>query len=88
MDDACTLQLTEGYSGSDIKLVCKEATMHTVRQVFDKLESIEESRGIVENINIEPVRTCHVEEAITRTKPSARLLVSKYLEWQKEYESV
>ena len=30
---------TEGYSGSDIRLVCKEAAMKPVRQIFDILEN-------------------------------------------------
>ena len=34
------LQLTEGYSGSDIQLVCKEAAMIPLRKVFDSLESM------------------------------------------------
>lgn len=62
--------------------------MHTVRQVFDKLETLEDSVGSVDSISFEPVRTHHVEAAIARTKPSARQLANKYLEWQKEYESV
>ena len=32
-------QKTEGYSGSDIKLVCKEAAMRPVRKIFDALEN-------------------------------------------------
>lgn len=31
-------QETEGYSGSDIKLVCREAAMRPVRKIFDALE--------------------------------------------------
>uniref|UniRef100_A0A8C5LY02 Katanin p60 ATPase-containing subunit A-like 2 n=1 Tax=Leptobrachium leishanense TaxID=445787 RepID=A0A8C5LY02_9ANUR len=30
---------TDGYSGSDIKLVCKEAAMRPVRKIFDALEN-------------------------------------------------
>lgn len=42
--------LTEGYSGSDIRLVCKEAAMRPVRQIFDVLESLEaESQGTGSN---------------------------------------
>lgn len=32
-------QRTEGYSGSDIRLLCKEAAMRKVRKIFDLLES-------------------------------------------------
>lgn len=32
----------EGYSGSDIRLVCKEAAMRPVRKIFDALESHQE----------------------------------------------
>lgn len=32
-------QETNGYSGSDIKLVCKEAAMRPVRKIFDALEN-------------------------------------------------
>lgn len=32
-------QETEGYSGSDIRLVCKEAAMRPVRKIFDALEN-------------------------------------------------
>lgn len=34
-----TQQATEGYSGSDIKLVCKESAMSVVRKIFDTLEN-------------------------------------------------
>lgn len=81
-------QLTQGYSGSDIKLVCKEAAMQPVRQVFNKLESMTEDRATLESIVINPIRTSDVETAISRTKPSAKLLTERYLKWQAEYESV
>lgn len=32
----------DGYSGSDVRLVCREAAMRPVRKIFDVLESHQE----------------------------------------------
>ncbi|XP_041728620.2 katanin p60 ATPase-containing subunit A-like 2 isoform X3 [Coregonus clupeaformis] len=37
-------QATEGYSGSDIRLVCKETAMRPVRKIFDALESHQQGK--------------------------------------------
>jgi len=84
---------TEGYSGSDIRLLCKEAAMRKVRKIFDLLESHqtegEDGRSTpLPRLEIEPVNTEDVEAALKHTKPSARQLKDKYKDWQKEYESV
>ena len=42
--DAFSWQKTEGYSGSDIKLVSKEAAMRPVRKIFAALENHTEGR--------------------------------------------
>ena len=80
-------KLTEGYSGSDIKLVCKEAAMKSVRQVFDRLESFstkspsDSEASFTKNIEIQPrVRTKEVKDAIASTKPSATVLANRYLD--------
>ena len=81
------LQTTDGYSGSDIKLVCKEAAMRPVRKVFDKLETPDDKDTTLRSIELDPVQTEDLEAAISSTKPSARRLAGRYLAWQKEYES-
>ncbi|MGH0163294.1 UNVERIFIED_CONTAM: hypothetical protein FKN15_044685 [Acipenser sinensis] len=79
-------QQTDGYSGSDIKLVCKEAAMRPVRKIFDALEN--HKGGKAELPKLETVTTTDFLDVIAHTKPSARNLTEKYTAWQKEYESV
>lgn len=77
---------TEGYSGSDIKLVCKEAAMRPVRKVFNILENHTEGEDL--HIKLDTLTTADVLESLERTKPSARGLTEKYAAWQTEFESV
>ncbi|KAG8456812.1 hypothetical protein GDO86_002557 [Hymenochirus boettgeri] len=79
---------TEGYSGSDIKLVCKEAAMRPVRKIFDALENHHSDHRNLPAISLDTVTTGDFLEVIAHTKPSAMNLVQKYAAWQKEYESV
>ena len=69
--------------------------MKGVRLVFDQLESLDlsskqghQDTTSSQRIKIQPVRTDAVKEAISNTKPSARTLAIRYLDWQKEYASV
>ncbi|XP_072038188.1 katanin p60 ATPase-containing subunit A-like 2 isoform X2 [Amphiura filiformis] len=86
--------MTDGYSGSDIKLVAKEAAMRPVRKVFDILESYSEGERFskiedtIPDLQVDAITTDDVTAALAHTKPSAKLLKDKYLKWQKEYESV
>lgn len=61
--------------------------MRSVRKVFHRLENLSEGSGL-EGLVIDPVTMNDVEETVANTKPSARLLASRYTHWQKEYESV
>lgn len=47
-------QETEGYSGSDIKLVCREAAMRPVRKIFNALEDHQSGKaGITAKVLLE-----------------------------------
>ncbi|KAG2466406.1 KATL2 protein, partial [Polypterus senegalus] len=80
-------QETEGYSGSDIRLVCKEAAMRPVRKIFDALES-DQGGKTLPGIKLDTVTTRDFLDVIAHTKPSAKSLTDKYTAWQEEYESV
>ena len=62
--------------------------MHSVRTVFHRLESLSESDSGLVGVSIDPVTMDDIEDTVANTKPSARLLASRYTQWQKEYESV
>ncbi|XP_069602622.1 katanin p60 ATPase-containing subunit A-like 2 isoform X3 [Ranitomeya imitator] len=79
---------TEGYSGSDIKLVCKEAAMRPVRKVFHALENHQPGSQDLPFIHLDTVTTSDFLEVLAHTKPSAKSLAEKYNAWQREFESV
>lgn len=61
--------------------------MRSVRKVFHVLENLSDESG-VEGVVMDPVTMNDIEETVANTKPSARLLASRYTQWQKEYESI
>ncbi|XP_053501957.1 katanin p60 ATPase-containing subunit A-like 2 isoform X1 [Ictalurus furcatus] len=79
---------TDGYSGSDIRLVCKEAAMRPVRKIFDTLENHSEGHSHMPLIKLETVTTEDFLQVIAHTKPSARKLTERFSAWEREYESV
>ncbi|XP_069631242.1 katanin p60 ATPase-containing subunit A-like 2 isoform X1 [Haliaeetus albicilla] len=81
-------QETDGYSGSDIKLVCKEAAMRPVRKIFDALENHQPGNSNLPVIRLDTITTADFLDVITHTKPSAKNLSQKYTAWQREFESV
>ncbi|NXV16008.1 KATL2 protein, partial [Cepphus grylle] len=81
-------QETEGYSGSDIKLVCKEAAMRPVRKIFDALENHQPGNSNFPVIRLDTITTADFLDVIAHTKPSAKNLSQKYTAWQREFESV
>jgi katanin p60 ATPase-containing subunit A1 len=78
---------TEGYSGADIDIVCREATMRTIRILINKLEN--DKRLSSEAIEKPKVSTEDVLEAIrvTRNATSRGLDPAKYKEWEERYGS-
>ncbi|XP_063334876.1 katanin p60 ATPase-containing subunit A-like 2 isoform X2 [Pelmatolapia mariae] len=78
----------EGYSGSDIRLACKEAAMRPVRKIFDALESHQDDDTDMPAIQLETVTTADFLNVIEHTKPSARNLMDRYTDWEREYQSV
>ncbi|KAG8511897.1 Katanin p60 ATPase-containing subunit A-like 2, partial [Galemys pyrenaicus] len=81
-------QETEGYSGSDIKLVCREAAMRPVRKIFNALENHQPESSNLPKIQLDTVTTADFLDVLAHTKPSAKNLSQRYSAWQREFESV
>lgn len=80
---------SEGYSGSDIRLICKESAMRPLRKVFDILESIDLTLSSPTTMKRQPVCMDDVTSAMRDTKPSCdKDVIQKYLKWSDEFGSV
>ncbi|KAJ1529803.1 hypothetical protein ONE63_006548 [Megalurothrips usitatus] len=75
-------QETAGYSGADLRLVCKEAAMQAVRSVFAHLES-----GVPDcsSLRLEPVTTDSVLAALARTRPCGAASADRFRAWQRQF---
>ncbi len=85
IDFQALAEQTEGYSGSDIRILCKESAMSPVRKLLVRLERGEEGVGFQD---LEPVVLADVEEAIKRTGTSVQKnSCDAHLKWQSEFGS-
>uniref|UniRef100_A0A7S1G4F5 AAA+ ATPase domain-containing protein n=1 Tax=Bicosoecida sp. CB-2014 TaxID=1486930 RepID=A0A7S1G4F5_9STRA len=83
-------EATEGYSGSDITLLAKEAAMQPLRRIMKELEALGEGASVPggdKAVQLAPVENADVEHSLSVTRPSAHLFADKYIEWQKEFGS-
>ncbi|KAJ4982201.1 hypothetical protein NE237_033038 [Protea cynaroides] len=81
------VERAEGYSGSDIRLVCKEAAMQPLRRLMVHLEEnqevlLEEGLPKVGSIGREDI-----EIALKTTRPSAHLHAHRYEKFNVDYGS-
>ncbi|KAH6939253.1 hypothetical protein HPB50_016577 [Hyalomma asiaticum] len=80
-------EASEGYSGSDIKIACKEAVMKSLRQALEAAECCDNEADGTDRIIPEPVSTQDILDAIKQTKPTGKALAAKFETWHQEYGS-
>jgi katanin p60 ATPase-containing subunit A1 len=93
---------TEGYSGSDIRIVCKEAAMRPLRRIMASLEKREqqethhsqeedkEQQQEGDNLELPPIGPITFDDvmvALNTTRPSAHLQVARYTQFDIDYGS-
>jgi katanin p60 ATPase-containing subunit A1 len=89
IDFAGLAQRTQGYSGSDIRLVCKEAAMQPLRKLMDRLKAeygddyLDQVRP--DEVSLELITQEDVAVALERTSASDAYDTAKYDEWQRKF---
>lgn len=89
IDFAAFAKRTENYSGSDIRLVCKEAAMEPLRRLMaslqDKYGDAYLDVATDADIVLDLVNEQDLNLALSRTKPSLMFNMKKYQEWQDSF---
>ncbi|XP_039061661.1 katanin p60 ATPase-containing subunit A-like 2 [Hibiscus syriacus] len=81
------VERSDGYSGSDIRLVCKEAAMQPLRRLMRDLENSLEAVPDHELPKVGPITPDDIETALKNTRPSAHLHVHRYEKFNADYGS-
>mmetsp|Transcript_90208 Transcript_90208/g.110401 ORF Transcript_90208/g.110401 Transcript_90208/m.110401 type:complete len:231 (+) Transcript_90208:375-1067(+) len=85
-DELC--QLTDGYNCQDISLICRDASMSSMREKLKSFDINEISNIKIDQIS-NPVTHDNFLDAIKRRKSSvANENIHKYLEWEKQFGSL
>ncbi|KAJ8533546.1 hypothetical protein K7X08_006870 [Anisodus acutangulus] len=81
------VEKTEGFSGSDIRLLCKEAAMQPLRRLIAQLEEKQEVVPEDELPKVGQVTERDIEMALKNTRPSAHLHAHRYDKFNSDYGS-
>ncbi|GAB4837166.1 Katanin p60 ATPase-containing subunit A-like 2 [Ancistrocladus abbreviatus] len=81
------VERTEGYSGSDIRLLCKEAAMQPLRRLMAVLEEKQEVAPEHDLPPVGPIINEDIETALKNTRPSAHLQAHRYEKFNEDYGS-
>ncbi|KAL3692800.1 hypothetical protein R1sor_006451 [Riccia sorocarpa] len=84
------VQLTEGYSGSNLRIVFKEAAMRPLRRLMAELERMERNGGVHTEEDLPKIGAITEEDvriALETTRRSAHLLAARYEQFDGDFGS-
>lgn len=76
---------TEGYSGSDIKSVCKELIMNKIRQ--KRGNKIQVSKVNVKAL-LKEISENEIRLILSRVRPSPSCAIKQYVSWTSKFGSI
>ena len=87
MDVEELVSLAEGYSGADVALVCREASMMPIRRLQEKYDPMELAQLKMKGeIVLEPVSMDDFKEALQNQSASVgSAVIAKFLKWESEF---
>ena len=77
--------MLDGYSGSDIKLVCKEVLMTKTRKAIDIIENDTTKKYF--SLDNFPILKEDFDEAVKKVRPAYAYKMEQYERWMKEFGS-
>ncbi|XP_012266225.2 katanin p60 ATPase-containing subunit A-like 2 [Athalia rosae] len=80
------VQMTEGYSCADIKLICKEAWMMQLRPIWQMLEENKIVRSEIGKMNHGTIsELSYLKAALDGIKPTAKHVAEMYQRWKERF---
>jgi len=67
-------QLTDGYSGSDLKELCREAALECLRKQMDEINNSDEMEEEAQEMTLPPMKMQDFNEALARMKRNRNVL--------------
>jgi katanin p60 ATPase-containing subunit A1 len=86
---AVLAQLTDGYSGSDVLISCRDASMMPMRRLLTMMSTSEIAEMRAEgNLTVPKVMMADFRTAIQNTRPSvAQETCARYVQWEKDFSN-
>ena len=79
---------TEGFSGADVALVCKEAAMRPLRRLMERIELNSDASNDNAGVKLDPITVDDLRAALSTTKPTGLVHSALFEDFAERYGQV